>query len=268
VPRLSTVSVISPNRVPATLQLAALVSISLILLSGCQSMPPERFEVSPSSSVLGVDVDFAAETTGFLRTLARVTNSLPRLAGVVFLKEPLHGSLAPRLIPASWIKDSRAYLLNPESGTYFVAAASFAVDVPSTSSSASFGGGVTGSVSTGGSVGHLVILPQEMIEQTKTTIAPGDVEFMGALRIRSGDRVNAEAEFQDELQKELTEAIRPDATSATGLSGYFTRTWMVNLEQSSVTDTAGDLEKFSLDAADDFAKSPWSTIVREGLDGR
>ena len=42
-----------------------------------------------------------------------------------------------------------------------------------------------------------------------------------------------------------------------------TMTWMVNLEKSSVTDTASDLEKFSLDTADDFLNSPWSQIVSD-----
>ncbi len=269
-PQLSMVSVISSGRMPATLQLAVLLPIFLIILSGCQSMPPKHIEVSPSSSVLGVNVDFTVYDymDRVTRALGRATNSLPLLAGVVFLKEPLHGRLAPKLIPASWIKGSRAYLLNPEPGTYFVVAVSFALNIPSTSTSGSLGGGVTGSLSTGGSVGHTVILTEEMIQQTKTTIAPSGVEFMGALRIVQGDRINAKAEFHDGLQKQLTEAIRPGVTSATGLSGYMTMTWMVDLEKSSVTDAASDLEKFSLDAADDFEKSPWSQIVPGGLERR
>jgi hypothetical protein len=255
---------------PGTVQLAVLLPIFLTILSGCQSMPPKHIEVSPSSSILGVDVDFTAHLSSVGRAMVRVMNSGPFLGGVVFLKEPLHGrpGAAPELIPASWIKGSRAYLLNPEPGTYSVVAVSWVDVIPSTSTSASFGGGVTGSLSTGGSVGHTVILTQEMIHQTKTMIAPSDVEFMGALRIVLGDRINAKAEFQDEVQKELAENIRPGVTSATGLSGYMTMTWMVDLEKSSVTDTASDLEKFSLDAADDFVKSPWSQIVPGGLERR
>ncbi len=260
---LSMVSAIASDRMPAKVQLALLLPISLIILSGCQSMPPKHIEVSPSSSVLGVNVDFTVYDyyDRVTRALARATNSLPLLAGVVFLKEPLHGRLAPKLIPASWIKGSRAYLLNPEPGTYFVVAVSSATSIPSTSTSASLGGGVTGSLSTGGSVGHTIILTEEMIQQTKTTIAPSGVEFMGALRIVGGNRINAKAEFQDDLQKEMAEHIRPGVTSATGLFGQFTMTWMVDLEKSSVTDAASDLEKFSLDAADDFVKSPWAQIV-------
>jgi hypothetical protein len=267
-PQVFMISVFSSGRIQATVRLAALLPILLIILSGCQSMPPKHIGVSPSSSVLGVDVDFAAHLSGFGRALGRATNSLPLLAGVVFLKEPLHDRLAPKLIPASWIRGSRAYLLNPEPGTYFVVAVSFELNISTPGVSGSLGGGVTGSLSTGGSVGHTVILTEEMIQQTKTTIAPSGVEFMGALRIVPGDRINAKAEFQDSLQRHFAEVIRPGAVSATGLSGYMTMTWMVDLEKSSVTDAASDLEKFSLDAADDFVKSPWSQIVPGGLERR
>ena len=115
---------------------------------------------------------------------------------------------------------------------------------------------------------HMVMLTEEMIQQTKTTVAPYGVEYMGALRIVAGDRINAKAEFQDDLQKLMTEVLRPDAIDATGLFGYMTLTWMVDLEKSSVTNAASDLEKFSLDAADDFANSPWSQIVPGRLEGR
>ncbi len=120
----------------------------------------------------------------------------------------------------------------------------------------------------GGPFGHTIILTEEMIQHTKMTIALSGVEFMGALRLRQGGRINAKTEFQDDLQRHFAEVIRPSALSATGLSGYMTMTWMVDLEKSSVMDESSDLEKFSLDTADDFAKSPWSQIVPGGLEGR
>ncbi len=152
-----------------------LVAALVLLLSSCQSVPPKEIPVSPDSSVLGVDVAFPVP-------LSRD----PVLTGVVFLKEPLHGRLeeAPELIPASWIKGSRAYLLNPQPGAYLVVAVFSAVSVPSTSTSASLGGGITGSVSTGGSVGMTVVLPAAMSQRTRTTIGPTRVEFAGALQIR------------------------------------------------------------------------------------
>jgi hypothetical protein len=253
------VSVISSGRMPETTQLAILLPIFLIILSGCQSMPPKHIEVSPSSSVLGVDVSFPV-----------AWSRDPYLGAVFFVKEPPGGGQQAviEVIPASWIRKTRAYLLNPEPGIYHVAAASFVIDIPMQSVSTSVGGGVSVGVSAGGSFGHTIILAEEMIQQTKTTIAHSGVEFMGALRLRQGGRINAKTEFQDGQQRHLAEVIRPGVTSATGLSGYMTMTWMVDLEKSSVRDAASDLEKFSLGAAHDFEKSPWSQIVPGGLERR
>jgi hypothetical protein len=106
-----------PRRLRCSTLLAALV----LLLSSCQSVPPTEIPVSPDSSVLGVNVAFPVP-------LSRD----PILTGVVFLKEPRHGQLeeAIDLVPASWIKGSRAYLLNAEPGTYLVVAVFSAVSMP------------------------------------------------------------------------------------------------------------------------------------------
>jgi hypothetical protein len=252
-------SVISSSRAPATVQLAVLLLAFLIILSGCETMPPKGIEVSPSSSVLGVDVSFTVD----LFHPSWAPNWQRHLGTVLFIKEPPSGGLqgVTEIVAASWIRKTRAYLLNPEPGTYYVAGASLVTDMPMQRFPVVDGGGVSVDVSTGGSFGHTVILTKEMIQQTKTTIVPSGVEFMGAIRLAPGDRVNAKAEFQDDLQEQLAEVIRPGSTSATGLSGNWTMTYMVNAKKSSVTDTARDLEKFSLDAADDFEKSPWSQIV-------
>jgi len=232
-----------------------LVVALVLLVSGCQSVPPSEISVSPDSSVLAVNVAFPLPLSPD-----------PVLTGVVFLKEPLDGRLedATELVPASWIKGSRAYLLDPEPGTYLVVAASSAVSVPSTSTSGSLGGGVTGSVSTGGAVGQTVILPAVMIQRTRTTIGPTRVEFAGALQIRywSSDRINASTEFEDDLQRRIAELIRPGVTSKSGLAGQFTRTWMANLTKSSISNEASDRERFLDDALADFGNSPWAEVIR------
>lgn len=239
--------------------------VALVLfLSGCQSVPPKEIPVSPDSSILAVDVDFTAHIKGFTRTLSIATNSLPFLSGVVFLKESLDGRLAeaPELISASWIKGSRGYLLNPEPGTYLVVAVSFAIDVSTPGVSGSLGGGFSGSVSSGGAIGHTVILPAAMVQQTRTTIGPSRVEFAGALQIRSGDRINASTEFEDELDRRMAELVRPGVTSKSGLAGHFTRTWMANPTESSISNEASDRESFFGAALADFGNSPWAEVVR------
>ena len=275
--QLPSVSAIASDRTPGkTFQLALLLPISLIIISGCQSGPPKEIEVSPSSSVLGVET---CPTIG-------------SLTSVLFIKEPQGGDLqgVTETIAASWVRRSRAYLLNPEPGTYYVVATIWKVEGGGRAGvSVGIGGGVSIGVSVAGSGGeHAVILPKEMILQTRTTIAPSGVEFIGVLCLPRGDRINANAELQDDLQRKVTEIVRPGVTSATGLSGYLTSTWMPDLEISSLAGAAGDckrlgrsprrrdgdrsrggrardqwivipcLEKFELDAADDFAGSPWS----------
>jgi hypothetical protein len=227
----------------------------LLLSSGCRSVPPREIPVSPDSSVLAVDVIFPL----------RLSRD-PVLIGVVFLKEPLHGRLddARETVPASWIKGSRAYLLDPEPGAYLVVAVSSAVSLPRTSTSASLGGGVTGTFSTSGAIGQTVILPEEMILRTRTTIDPSGVEFAGALQIgyRSSDRINASTEFEDELQRRMAELLQPGVTSKSGLAGQFTRTWKANLTLSSMSNEASDRESFLSDARADFGDSPWAEVVR------
>lgn len=213
---------------------------------------------------MAVDVDFTAHVTGFTRTLSIATNSLPFLSGVAFLKESPHGGLAetPELIPASWINGSRGYLLNPEPGTYLVVAVSFAINISTPGVSGSLGGGFSGSVSSRGAIGHTVILPAAMVQRTRTTIGPCRVEFAGALQIRTGDRINASTEFEDELDSRMAEHIRPGVTSKSGLAGQFTRTWMANPTESSISNEASDRESFLDDALADFGNSPWAEVVR------
>ncbi len=240
---------------PEKLQFGMLSAALTLLLSSCQSVPPTEIPVSPDSSVLGVDVTFPLPLSPD-----------PVLTGVVFVKEPCHGQLAEAidLVPASWIKGSRAYLLNAEPGTYSVVAVFSAVSMPSTSTSASLGGGVTGSVSTGGSVGQTVFLPAAMSQRTRTTIGPTRLEFAGALQIRywSSDRINASTNFEDEFQTRIVELIRPGVTSKSGLAGQFTRTWMANQAKSSASNKASDLESFLENALADFGSSPWAEVLR------
>jgi len=231
----------------------------VLLLSGCQSLPPNQFSVSPTSSILAVTVYFHAHRSRFLQSV-----SGPSLAGVLFLKAPIHGPLkdATELIPASWIKGSRAYLFDPEPGTYYVVAVSGATNVPATSTSGSLGGGVTGSVSSGGSMGGVIILPAEIVQQTRAAIGPSRVEFAGELQITGKRRVNASTEFEDELPRRMAELIRPGVTSESGLSGLLTMTSVANADSAIVFRDANDRERFLDDARADFGRSPWAEVIR------
>ena len=110
-------------------------------------------------------------------------------------------------------------------------------------------------------IANAMILPEELIHRTRTTIGPGSVAFMGALRVGPGDRIRADAVFQDELQRRIAERIRPGAASKSGLAGWFTRAWKVDLEETSLSDEAGDRESFLDEALADLDDSPWAQVI-------
>jgi hypothetical protein len=219
------------------------------LLSGCQSIPATDVSISSKSSLLAVDVLYPFP-------LSRD----PSLVQVFFVRGPIHGGSEelPELIPASFVKRSRAYLLDPEPGTYSLVAVTSLVVPPWEDDPVA--GGVTQTVSRG-EIGHAVIFPADLIHRTKTTIGSGEVAFMGALRVRRSDRINANAVFEDDLQKRIAERIRPGVTSKSGLAGRFSMTWMVDLEETLLSNEAADRESFFDDAPADLGDSPWAQVI-------
>jgi hypothetical protein len=217
------------------------------LLSSCQSMPTD-VSILPRSSLLAVDVLYPIP-------LSRD----PSLVQAFFVRGPIHGGLEelPELIPASFVKWSRAYLLDPEPGTYSLVAVTSAVAPPLNDYPVA---GVT-KTRWSGTIADAMIFPAELIHRTRTTIGPGGVAFMGALRVRQGDRINANVVFQDDLQKRIAERIRPGATSKSGVAGWFTRAWTVDLEETSLSDEAGDRESFFDEALTDLGDSPWARVI-------
>ena len=222
------------------------------LLSACQSTPAADVSISPESSLLAVDVLFPAP-------LSRD----PSLVQVFFVKGPIHGGLQqlPELIPASFVKWSRAYLVDPEPGTYSLVAVTSAFAPPWNDYPVA---GVSQTRWSGTSA-DAMIFPAEWIQRTRTTIAPGGVAFMGALRVRQGDRINASALFQDDLQQRIAERIRPGVTSESGLAGWLKRTWTVDLEETSLSNEAGDRESFVEAALADLGDSPSARVIARAV---
>jgi hypothetical protein len=219
------------------------------LLSGCQSVPDTGVSVSSKSSLLAVDVRYP-----FPRSRD------PSLVQVFFVRGPLPGGFEelPELVPASFVKESRAYLLDPEPGTYSLVAVTSLVAPPWNVDPVA--GGVENTVMAE-EIGHAVIFPAELIQRTETAIGSGEVAFMGALRVRRSDRINANAVFEDELQQRIAERIRPGVTSESGLAGRFSMTWTVDLEETSLSNDAADRESFFDDALTDLDDSPWAQVV-------
>lgn len=221
----------------------------LPLLPGCRSAPAQRVSVSSRSSLLAVDVLFPTP-------LGRD----PDLVQVFLVRGPIHRGLTelPELIPASFVKHSRAYLLDPEPGTYSLVAVSSAVAAPL--SDYPVAGGVR-RTTLPGTIANATIFPSELIQRTRTTVGPGSVAFMGALRVVGGDRIDADAGFQDELQKRLADRIRPGASSESGLSSWFTLAWMPDLEKTTLDDGPSTREAFLTAAISDLGESPWAEVI-------
>ncbi len=221
----------------------------VLLVSGCRSTPDTDVTITPTSSLLAVDVLFPA-----------AWGRDPSLVEVFLVRGPIHAGLKelPELVPASFVKNSRAYLLDPEPGTYSLVAVSSAVAAPR--SNYPVAGGVT-KPTLSGTIANAMILPADLIQRTRTTIGPGDVAFMGALRVGAGKRINADAEFQDDLQRRLAERIRPGAASKSGLSGLLTLAWMVDPETTSLSREPADREAFLEAALKDLGVSPWAQLI-------
>lgn len=218
------------------------------LLWGCQSTLGTGIFISPKSSLLAVDVRFPAPRSRD-----------PSLVQVFFVKGPIHGELKelPELVPPTFVKWSRAYLLDPEPGTYSLVAVSSAFAPPWNDYPIA---GVTKTRWSGTSA-DATIFPAELIERTRATVAPGRVAFMGVLRVRPGDRIDANAAFQDHLQRRIAERLRPGVTSESGLAGWLKRTRMVDLEETTLSNEAGDLEAFYDAALEDLGDSPWARVI-------
>ena len=90
------------------------------LVAGCQTPTPGG-PAPPDSSMLAVDVRFPFPQSRD-----------PALVQAFFVRGPVHAGLEelPVLIPSSFVKNSRAYLVDPVPGTYSLVAVSNAVAPP------------------------------------------------------------------------------------------------------------------------------------------
>jgi len=234
----------NPGAARTLLPWLALVS----LLLGCQSLPAGNVTLPSSSSLLAIDVVFP-------EPLSRD----PDLVQVYFVRGPIHGGVdeLPELIPASFVKWSRAYLIDPEPGTYSVVAVTAAYAPPWNDYEIVGVSKTTWSRTSS----DAMIFPEALIQRTRTTIGPGRVEFIGTLRVRRGDRIDAETVFQDDLQRRIAQYLRPGVTSKSGFAGWLERTRMVNLEKTSLSQAAADREAFFDTAPEALGDSPWAEVV-------
>ena len=219
------------------------------MLAGCESLPIPTGGVGRESSVLGVEVRFP-----FPRSRD------PSLIRVYLVRGPIHAGMQelPEPIPATIVKESRAYLLDAEPGTYSLVAVAFDYAPPRRTDPAT---GVALVAASGEDAGQLVVLPLDMIHRTRTTVGPGLVKFMGALDVQRGERISADTGVGDALQRRIAERIRPGVTSQEGIASRFSMSWTLDGEASTLEGDAAALDTFHRGASADFAASPWARVI-------
>lgn len=232
---------------PPAVRPALCVIIIVLLLAGCQSRPARRVAISSQSSLLAVDVLYPFPMSRD-----------PALVQVFFVRGPVDRGFLPELIPATFVKGSRAYLLDPEPGIYGVAAVSSRVAPPKRSRAVA--GGVTGTVLTE-EIGHVMVFPRSLVERTRVQVRPGRVSFIGALRVQRGSRINAASGPIDKLQTRIAERVRPGVTKEGGLSGMLSMTWTVDLDTTRLSSRSVDRRRFLESARADFGTSAWATVI-------
>ena len=235
--------------------LPPIASLALLAsLPGCQSTLSSVVTISSKTSILAVDVRFPVP-------LGRD----PDLVEVFLVRGPVHASMTelPELVSATFVKGSRAYLLDPAPGTYSLVAVSSAVAAPLRRSPVA--GGIT-NTTLPGTIANATIFPASLVRQTRTSVGQGSVGFMGVVTVRPGERINASAVFQDALQERLAQRIRPDAAARSGLAGWLTRAWLVDLEGTTVADGETELLDFLEAARADLAPSSWASVIDRAED--
>ena len=220
----------------------------LALLSACQSAPVTDVWISPQSSMLAVDVLFPEPL-----------NRDPSLVQAWFLKGPVpgQGEALAEPIPATFVKWSRAYLLDPEPGIYSLVAVAAEYAPPWNDEPID---GITQTTSSGISA-DAVIFPAELIRRTTAAVAPGQAVFLGLLEVRRGDHISADAVPADDLQARLANRIRPGVTGLTGIRAWLARARVVDRENTTFSNLPADREAFLANARADLGESPWTAVL-------
>jgi hypothetical protein len=220
----------------------------LALLAACQSAPVTDVWISPKSSLLAVDVLFPEPL-----------NRDPSLVQAWFLKGTVagEGETLAEPIPATFVKWSRAYLLDPEPGLYSLAAVAAEYAPPWNTEPID---GITQTTSSGISA-DAVIFPAELIRRTTAAVAPGRVVFLGVLHVRRGEHISADAVPADDLQARLADRIRPGATGLTGIRAWLARARVVDLANTTFRNGPADREAFLDSARADLGESPWAAML-------
>lgn len=218
--------------------------LSVLLFSGCTSMPVPRME-DPQTSAIGIQVETQAPVGIFSNKPDRV----------FFVRIDSEGDITQsQVIPSNFAKDGRIYLLNAKPGKY-AAVAAFRSQAGSPFAPAPRPG-VSVSVSVG-KTGYTTYFSKELIEATKVDVASSEVAFMGSYVVKQ----SVGLKDAEPIQNHYAELLAPGSSkSGFGhlLSGdYHYRGMMGEAKRDNDAKT-----EFLRKSKDDLAEGGWGQIIK------
>lgn len=219
--------------------------LSVLLISGCASMPVPRME-DPQTSVIGIQIETQAPVGIFSNKPDRVF--FVRIDGESDITQS-------QVIPSNFAKDGRIYLLNAKPGKY-AAVAAFRSQAGSPFGSAPPQPGVSFSVSIG-KTGYTTYFSKELIEATKVDVAKGEIAFMGSYVVKQSVGLKDAEPIQNHYAKLLAPG---SSKSGFGhlLSGDYHYRGVVN-EAKRDSDARTE---FLRKAKDDLAEGGWGQLIK------
>ena len=225
----------------------AIAIVTILLLSGCKSVPPPE-PLGSNSSMIALALKNRAPIKLFSNSPDRVY--------FVRLEEGDNPNTAISLVPSNYAKGNYIYLLNAEPGRY-AAVASMRVQrrmaapaAPSSGLSISFG---AASKST-----YTTYFAEDIIEMTQVTVTPGSINFIGEYTVD-----DAKLKDADQAQLHYYRLIEPGAEKNRGLLSLFAGELEISY-QGSLHEVQRDAEaeaKFLAAAKKHLGKAGWSDII-------
>lgn len=225
----------------------AIAIVTILLLSGCKSVPPPE-PLASNSSMIALAVTNRAPIKLFSNSPDRVY--------FVRLEEGDSPNTATSLVPSNYAKGNYIYLLNAEPGRY-AAVASMRVQqrmaapaAPSSGLSVTFG---SASKST-----YTSYFAEDLIEMTQVTVTPGTVNVIGEYTVD-----DAKLKDADNAQLHYYRLIEPGAEKNRGLLALFSAELAISY-RGSLHEVKRDAEaeaKFLAAAKKHLGDTGWSEII-------
>ncbi len=214
----------------------------LLVCAGCRVLPP--VEPRPELAALGLELRLHVEVFGIVPS-----DQIP--ATILFARvgagqEP---TAAGSVLPATWSRKDRFYLLNAAPGfrTCPIAAATGA-----SAQNSNIPGTAQARV-------EYTFLPAKLVQALcRENLPPGHFTFLGRVRLgRASDR-----SVVDPVQKHFMEIVQPGSTARLGET-FGPPVWPGSARDFTVDDTRAAADAFLTNAREDFKKTQWANWLAE-----